>query len=123
MAASAAPFEFAPLEPLAGAGAAPLAGAPAPVPAVDLDAVRAEGFDAGYAAGAADARAAIEPAAAALQAAAAELRALREDTAERCERAAVDLALAIAEQVLQGALAVRPELVVDAVRGALRRLV
>lgn len=117
MAGAAAPFEFAPLEPAAG----PLVAAPAH--AVDLDAVRAEGFDAGYAAGAADARGAIEPAAAALHAAAAELRAARDGAAERSERAAVDLALAIAEQVLHGALAVEPERVVEAVRGALRRLV
>jgi flagellar biosynthesis/type III secretory pathway protein FliH len=123
MTASAAPFEFAPLEP----ALADLAPAPAPAapgaPPVDLDAIRAEGFNDGYAAGAADARAAFEPAAAALQAAAAELQLLRADVAERSERAAVELALAVAEKVLQGAVAVEPERVVDAVRGALRRLV
>ncbi len=121
---TAAPFEFAPLEPLAPAPAEALPPkAPYAEPAVDLDALRAEGFNDGYAAGAADARAAFEPAAAALQAAAAQLQLLRGDVAERSERAAVELALAIAEKVLQGAVAVEPERVVDAVRGALRRLV
>ena len=113
---SAAPFEFAPLDALApSAVAAP--------PEIDVDAVRAEGFNDGYTAGAADARAAVEPAVAALQSAATELAALRADVAERTERAAVELALQIAGQVLQGAIAVDPERVVDAVRGALRRLV
>ena len=118
--ASDAPFEFAPLD-----AAAPL---PAPtslpsVPTIDVDAIRAEGFQEGYSAGVADARSTMEPAAAALVAAANELGALRSELAERTERAAVDLALRIAEQVLQAAVAVEPDRVVDAVRGALRRLV
>ncbi|HEX8123486.1 MAG TPA: FliH/SctL family protein [Solirubrobacteraceae bacterium] len=123
-----AAFEFAPLEPAApGAaafgGAATFAPPPPPEPGVDVDAIRAEGFNEGYTAGAADARAAVEPAAAALHAAAAELAALRADVAERSERAAVELALRVAEQIVQGAVAVEPERVVDTVRGALRRLV
>jgi flagellar assembly protein FliH len=119
-----APFEFAPLDALGPVEAAALAPAPGPaVPQIDVDAIRAEGFNEGYTAGAADARGVVEPAAAALQAAAAELAALRADVAERSERAAVDLALQIAEQVLHGALAVDPERVVESVRGALRRLV
>ena len=119
-------FEFAPLEPAAAAlladPAAPGSATPAP-PAVDLEALRAEGFNAGYTAGAADARAALEPAADALRTAAVELQALRADVAERAERATVDLALKIADQVVQATLAVEPERVVDAVRGALRRLI
>ncbi|HEX2086218.1 MAG TPA: FliH/SctL family protein [Solirubrobacteraceae bacterium] len=118
-----APFEFAPLDagaPLPAPIATPVAPA---MPVIDTDAVRAEGFKEGYTAGAADARASVEPAAAALQSAAVELQALRAQVAEGSERAAVDLALRIAEQVVQGALAVEPERVVDAVRGALRRLV
>jgi flagellar assembly protein FliH len=118
---SAAPFRFAPLD-----AGAPLPAAAAAAPAIahiDTDAIRAEGFNEGYTAGAADARSTVEPAAAALRAAAAELRALRGDVADRAERAAVDLALRIAEQVVQAAVAADPELVVDAVRGALRRLV
>jgi flagellar assembly protein FliH len=47
----------------------------------------------------------------------------RELVAERVERAAVELALRIAEQALGAAVAVQPERVVDVVRGALRRLV
>ena len=120
------PFEFAPLDaltPVEAAALVPAPAAPLAAPAPDLDAVRAEGFNDGYTAGAADARGALDPAAAALQAAAAELAGLRADVAERTERAAVELGLRIAEQVLQGALAVDPERVVDAVRGALRRLV
>lgn len=119
--ATAAPFEFAPLDaapPLPPAGVA----AP-PVPEIDVDAVRAEGFNAGYTAGAADARTAVEPAVSALHAAAAELSQLRADVADRAERAAVELALRVAEQVVHAAVAADPELVVDAVRGALRRLV
>ncbi|HEX8207507.1 MAG TPA: FliH/SctL family protein [Solirubrobacteraceae bacterium] len=120
---TAAPFEFAPLDPAAPlAVEEPVALVP-PEPEIDLEAIRAEGFNAGYTAGAADARAVVEPAAAALQAAAAELAALRGDVADRAERTAVELALRIAEQVVQGAITVKPELVVDAVRGALRRLV
>ena len=116
------PFEFAPLETFDGPALATETAAP-PVPQIDVEAIRAEGFNAGYTAGASDARSTIEPAAAALHAAAAELAGLRADVAERAERAAVDLALRIAEQAIQGALAVQPERVVDAVRGALRRLV
>jgi flagellar assembly protein FliH len=119
--AASAPFEFAPLEPAATVGG--LAPAPSQQPAIDLDAIRAEGFNDGYTAGAADARSVVEPAAAALHAAAAEVAGLRADVAERSERAAVDLALRIAEQIVQGAVAVEPERVVDTVRGALRRLV
>lgn len=119
---AAAPFEFAPLD-----AAAPLPAAAAPSsaqgPQVDVDAIRAEGFNDGYTAGAADARATVDPAAAALHAAAAELASLRGDVADRAERAAVELALSIAEQVVHAAIAADPELVVDAVRGALRRLI
>jgi flagellar biosynthesis/type III secretory pathway protein FliH len=122
--ASAAPFEFAPLAPVAVSLEPAAAAAPAPpVPAIDVEAIRAEGFNDGYSAGVADARGTFEPAAAALEAAAAELHLLRGETAERSERAAVELAIAIAEKILQGALAAEPERVVDAVRGALRRLV
>ena len=114
-------FEFAPLDPAsAPAPAAP--DAPAE-PAVDvaalIEAARAEG----YAAGVAGAQAQLEPAARALETVGGELAALRADVAGRIERGAVELALRIAEQALQGALAVDPERVIDAVRGALRRLV
>jgi flagellar assembly protein FliH len=119
---AAAPFEFTPLDaasPASPAGSPELVAPAAP----SGEAIRSEAFAEGWSAGAADARAAIEPAAAALHAAAAELAALRADVAERAERAAVELGIRIAEQVVQGAVSVEPERVVDAVRGALRRLV
>ena len=127
-------FEFAPLEAVPAAvrvetlppgpepvlPAAPAEMIPPPTPNTALvEQARADG----YAAGAADAHAALEPAATAMAAAAQELAALRSGVAERTERAAVSLALRIAEQAIQGAIAVEPERVVDVVRGALRRLV
>jgi flagellar assembly protein FliH len=57
-----------------------------------------------------------------LREAAAGVQALREETSERVERDAVELALAVAEQVVAGALDVQPERVLDVVRGALRRV-
>ena len=118
----AAPFEFAPLEPAVPAVAGSAPAAPL-APQIDVDAVRTAGFNEGYTAGAADARSTVDAAAAALHAAAAELQALRGDVADRAERATVELALRIAEHVVQASIAVDPERVVDAVRGALRRLV
>ena len=125
--ASASAFEFAPLEPVApppSAGPAPSAAAAEPPrPAIDVDRIRAEAHAEGYAQGAADARSVVEPAAQALHAAAAELIALRESLCDQTERSAVELALRIAEQAVQGAIAAQPERVLDTVRGALRRLV
>jgi flagellar assembly protein FliH len=117
-------FEFAPFDPTAAAPfAAPAAVRAAAVqPAVDVERIRAEAHAEGYSQGVADGHAVVAPAVAALHAAAGELAALREALAERTEHAAVDLGLRIAQQALQGALAVEPERVVDVVRGALRRL-
>ena len=99
-------------------------GAHAPVvPEVDVEALCAEARAEGYAAGAADARDLLADPAATLRAAAAEVTALRETVADSAERAAIELALAVAAQALQGALDVEPERVVDVVRGTLRRLV
>jgi flagellar biosynthesis/type III secretory pathway protein FliH len=81
-------------------------------------AAREEGFAAGLAAG----RGEIGPAAAALAAAAGELAEARARAAEATERAAVELALLLAEKVLGAALELRPELLLEVVRGALRRL-
>lgn len=86
--------------------------------AARLEQARAEGFEEGLAAG----RAEVVPALAALGAAARALEEEREAAAARTELAAVELALQIAEKVLGSALEVRPELVVEVVRGALRRL-
>jgi flagellar assembly protein FliH len=89
----------------------------------EADAIR----EAAYAEGMAQAQAQIvgelQPAATALVEA---LRGVHEEAAavaDRSEAAAVELAFAIAAQVLGGALDVKPELVVTTVRGALRRLV
>jgi flagellar assembly protein FliH len=80
---------------------------------------RAEGFAAGHA----EAVAALEPALAALGQAAAGLDAQRAETAEALERRAVELGLALAAKVLAGVIEVEPERVVESVRGALRGIV
>jgi flagellar assembly protein FliH len=58
----------------------------------------------------------------ALELAAAGVVAVRDQTSQRVERDAVELALALAEQIVAGALEVEPERVLDVVRCALRRL-
>jgi flagellar assembly protein FliH len=97
--------------------------APLEAARAEADAIRAAAQAEGFAAGLADARAHVVPAVAALGEALAGLEALREELIAETEEAAVNLALRVAEQVLAGALDVEPERVVDAVRGALRRLV
>jgi flagellar assembly protein FliH len=87
--------------------------------AVLREQARAEGF----AAGRAEALAALEPALAALSAAALAVDAQRSDVAEALERRAVELGLALAGKVLAGAIEVEPERVVESVRGALRGIV
>ncbi len=103
---------------------------PAPVPAapqIDLEAeaeaARARGHEEGFAAGLEAGRAQLESAAVALGAAVQAVTDERERVADGVEDAAVELAVRIAEQVLAGALDARPELVLEVVRGALRRLV
>ena len=118
-------FAFDQLSPVAPAAPAGTPGAgPSPAEiAQAVEAARAEGFAAGHAAGANEAAAALAPAVEALGAAAHALDAERAAVADAVERASVELALRIAEQVVGAAVAARPEAVVDAVRGALRRLV
>jgi flagellar assembly protein FliH len=77
----------------------------------------------GYEAGRAEALAALSPALEALQTSVSAAQAERIAAADQLEIHAVDLALFLAEKVLQGALAVEPERVVEAVRGALRGIV
>jgi len=89
----------------------------------EAGAIRAQAHAEGFAAGREEALAAAAPAAEALAEAARALAAEAESLAERTERAAVELALRIAEQALGAAVAADPERVVDVVRGALRRLV
>jgi flagellar assembly protein FliH len=111
------PFELAPLE------AVIVPERPAPGSAPTIDAVREQAFEEGFAAGVAQAQSQLDGPAGALAAAADQLQALRTDAAASVEADAVDLALRIAEQAVGAAIAVDPELVVEAVRGALRRLV
>jgi flagellar assembly protein FliH len=111
------PFELAPLE------AVIVPERPAPGSAPTVDAVREQAFEEGFAAGVAQAQSQLDGPASALATAADQLQALRTDAAASVEADAVDLALRIAEQAVGAAIAVDPELVVEAVRGALRRLV
>ena len=111
------PFELAPLE------AVIVPERPAPGSAPTIDAVREQAFEEGFAAGVAQAQSQLDGPSCALAAAADQLQALRTDAAASVEADAVDLALRIAEQVVGAAIAADPELVVEAVRGALRRLV
>jgi flagellar biosynthesis/type III secretory pathway protein FliH len=80
---------------------------------------REEGFRAGHE----QALAATAPALEALAQAAEAIQSDQIARAERLEAHAVDLALFLAEKVLGGAIAVKPALVVEAVRGALRGIV
>jgi flagellar assembly protein FliH len=87
--------------------------------AAQRESARTEGFEQGRA----EALAAAQPALAALEAAAAEVRAAQDALADRLEAHAVDLALLLAEKVTGAAIAADPELVLEAVRGALRGIV
>jgi flagellar biosynthesis/type III secretory pathway protein FliH len=89
----------------------------------EASAIRAQAHAEGFEAGRQEALAAAAPGAEALAQAAHGLAAEAEALAERTERAAVELALRIAEQALGAALDTDPERVLDVVRGALRRLV
>jgi flagellar assembly protein FliH len=87
------------------------------------EAARSEGFQAGFDAGMAAANERLMPVASAFEAAMAALGEERVRQADEVERHAVDLALQIAEKALSAAIEVKPEHVVDVVRGGLRRLV
>jgi flagellar biosynthesis/type III secretory pathway protein FliH len=89
----------------------------------EAEIVRATAHAEGYEAGRAEALAALAPALEALQTAVAAAQAERLAAADQLEIHAVDLSLFLAEKVLQGALQVEPERVVEAVRGALRGIV
>jgi flagellar assembly protein FliH len=111
------PFELAPLE------AVPVIDEPAGRPASTVESVRQEAFDEGFAAGVAHAQAQLDGPASAMAAAAEQLQAMRGDAAASVEPAAVELALRIAEQALGAWLVADRGVVVEVVRGALRRLV
>jgi flagellar assembly protein FliH len=89
----------------------------------EADQLREAATAEGFAAGRADAVAALEPALAALTQAIADLEARQADMASALERRAVELGLALATKVVGSALAVSPELVVESVMGALRGIV
>jgi flagellar assembly protein FliH len=89
----------------------------------EADAIRARAHEEGLATGLQAAAAEVAPALEALEAAVAGVEALRGEVADAVERGAVALALRIAEQAVGAALEAQPERIVDAVRGALRRLV
>jgi flagellar assembly protein FliH len=83
---------------------------------------RGEGYADGRAAGHADGLAEISAAARALGEALAGVEALRVATADAVEHDAIEFALSLAEKILAGAFQARPELVVEVVQGALRRI-
>jgi len=112
------PFELAPLEAVVVEEPAARSSS-----ASTVESVRQEAFDEGFAAGVAHAQAQLEGPASAMAAAASQLQALRGDAAASVEPAAVELALRIAEQALGAWLVVDRGVVVEVVRGALRRLV
>jgi flagellar assembly protein FliH len=89
----------------------------------DADTLRAQAREQGLLEGREEALAALAPGVEALSQAVEAVRADQYARAERLERHAVDLALFLAEKVIGSALAVDPERVVEAVRGALRGLV
>jgi flagellar assembly protein FliH len=83
---------------------------------------RAEGYEAGRVAGHQEGAGEIAGAASALSEAARGIEALRAEVAEAVETDAIDMALTLAGKILAGALQTRPELVVEVVQGALRRI-
>lgn len=111
------PFELAPLE------AVPVIEEPVGRSVSTVESVRQEAFDEGFTAGVAHAQAQLDGPASAMAAAAEQLQAMRGDAAASVEPAAVELALRIAEQALGAWLVADRGVVVEVVRGALRRLV
>jgi flagellar assembly protein FliH len=118
------PYELAPLEPTAGLAADDperiLARAKEEAELLRSKAEaegREAGYKAGFEAGEADLKAAVQL----LAKAASELRELREQREAELLGEAAELGLLIAEKVVAGALAVEPERIVDVVRGALRQ--
>ena len=87
------------------------------------DLARNEGFEAGYAAGVEAARADLGVAASALATGLEEARQRLQADADLLEWQAVELALQLGDKVLAAALDVQPELVLEVIKGSLRRLV
>jgi flagellar assembly protein FliH len=128
---TSAEFSFEALEAPVTYAAAPSAGASHPdavmaalaAAEAEAQALRAAARDDGLREGREEALAGLQPALAALSQAAEAVQMDQFARAERLEAHAVDLALFLAEKVVGGAIAVKPELVVEAVRGALRGIV
>jgi flagellar assembly protein FliH len=122
---SSNPYAFQQLDrPAAGAGE-DIADVLSAVRA-EADQIRAQAWAAGEAegraAGLAAARAEAQPALAALAGVVQTMDQLQEQMVGQIEHEATELALALAEQILAGALAVAPERVIDVTRNALRHL-
>ncbi len=83
---------------------------------------RREGFEQGRAAGVAAAENQVRTASDALTSALAQVQRMRGDLADQVEREAVELALALAGKIVLSTLQIRPELVVETLQGALRRV-
>lgn len=125
MSDAAISYDFEQLEPseppLRDASARMLAQATAEAERI-RELARAEGFQDGRAAGHEQGVTEVSSASAALAAAAQGIEALRTEVVEAVEADAIDLALGLAAKILAGAQQARPELVVEVVQGALRRI-
>jgi flagellar assembly protein FliH len=122
---AAVSYAFEQLEPSAtpprDAGARLLAQASAEAQEL-RERARAEGFEAGRAAGLEHGAGEIAAAAGVFTAAVRGVESLRDELAVDLEKSAIELALTLAGKILAGALEAHPELVVDVVQGALRRI-
>jgi len=122
---AAVSYDFEQLEPSEppprDAAARELAAARAEAEQIRAEA-RAEGFAAGRAEGIEHGRAEAQSAAGALLEAVRGVEEIRVQTADSVERDAIDLALALAGKIVLATLQIRPELVVEVVQGALRRV-
>ncbi len=87
------------------------------------DLARNEGFEAGYAAGVEAARSDVTVAASALATGLEEARERLQADADLLEWQAVELALQLSDKMLSAALDVQPELILEVIKGSLRRLV
>jgi len=123
---AAVSYAFEPLEPSAApprdAAARVLAKAMADAERI-RETARAEGLQEGRSAGHAQGAGEIAAGSAALAAAVAGIEALRAETVQAIESDAIDLSLRLAGKILAGAQQAQPQLVVDVVQGALRRIV
>lgn len=113
--------QLEPSEPPRDAAARLIADAEVQAAAI-AEQARREGFAEGRSAGLAAAQEEIASGAAALSAALAEVQEMRAGVAEEVEREAVELALALAGKIVLASLQIRPELVVEVLQGALRRV-